>query len=1064
MKTRPITARLLKPSVISGILLVFIVLIGFYMLPGLLKSKIPDIIRQQTGREAAIANIRFDFFPLRVHLNGFAIKEHDGRPFAAFDTFFVQVNALESIKQSALVIDKILLSKPFVRIAQQKNGVFNFQDLSKNKGESSSSSKAFPLSITQIALTEGKLTWESALDNPIKEDAYPVNISIQDFKTVAEKPFHLDFSLTLSSGAHLDWQGNTGINPLFSEGHVKFDKFQLQKLLALALPDSSNINLQASGLFDSDYKLDYAADKLNLVVNKAKLELHDLQYAAAGQEKPLLKMSALTHESDVRASYSGKTWQVEANKAKVESHDVQISGLGLDKVVSKIPFLSVETAYKSSNAGNSVGFILSDGKLDSRDLQFSEQDKDKNLLKIPAIALRGITLNLKNRELALDSVAASDADLQAWLTPEGEINYQALLPVANPVATLPTPEPAKQEPWTIKVNSIALSNASAAFEDQTLEKPVAVKFKPIDFKLTNFSNVPGAILPFQFNTGVNKTGTIELKGSTIIEPMSAKIGINVNNIDLEKFQAYYDKFIRLNIDDGMLHIDGDLSVARQAENKLDVKFNGNTQIESLLTRDQIVGKDLVKWENLALKDIAVDLLANRYTAATLVIKKPYVRAIIRKDKTINFSDVIIPNKNKPNAPIKTTAQNQTKPNKPYFGLGKVQVIDGASDFTDLSLILPFTAQIESLDGGASGISSDQKSTVTLDLKGNAYELSPVNIKGKISPYLGDYNLALNFNGLPMPLVSPYMVQFAGYKVEKGKIWLDLKYDINNGKLEAQNSMLIDQFELGDKVDNPNAVSLPVGLAVALLKDLDGKIKINVPLSGNTNDPQFSMGSIITDALLNTLGKIVTSPFNAIASLIGSKEKLDTVTFPPGYSELQKPQQAKLDVLSKALKERPVLNLDIKGAAYVEQDWPVIREDALYEQLKKRRAVEINKDSDKKIRSEYVELTSDDYKRLLTDMFMEKYPQLVKKSFLGTPQLTNPEAGDFYEVAKQNLFKIIKPEQDRLKILASARAQIIANYIVQKGGIENKRVFILDTAIDPKRDNKQVAVSLSLNGN
>ena len=59
--------------------------------------------------------------------------------------------------------------------------------------------------------------------------------------------------------------------------------------------------------------------------------------------------------------------------------------------------------------------------------------------------------------------------------------------------------------------------------------------------------------------------------------------------------------------------------------------------------------------------------------------------------------------------------------------------------------------------------------------------------------------------------------------------------------------------------------------------------------------------------------------------------------------MNKQQQAKLDSLSKALKERPILNLDIKGAAFQEQDWPVIREDALYDQLKKRRAVEINKE-------------------------------------------------------------------------------------------------------------------------
>ena len=415
-------------------------------------------------------------------------------------------------------------------------------------------------------------------------------------------------------------------------------------------------------------------------------------------------------------------------------------------------------------------------------------------------------------------------------------------------------------------------------------------------------------------------------------------------------------------------------------------------------------------------------------------------------------------------PLKQHKINKSDLNKPYFKLGKIQVMDGSSDFSDLSLILPFAAPIKSLDGGASGVSSEQKSKVTVALKGNAYDLSPVDVKGEISPYLGDYNVEINFDGLPMPLVSPYMVQFAGYKVEKGKLTLGLKYNVVNKKLTASNSIFIDQFELGEKVENPNAVSLPLELAVALLKDSSGKIKMDVPITGSLDDPKFSVGAIVADALMNVLSKVVTSPFRALGSLIGSEKDMSTISFAAGNSSLNKQQQAKLDTLSKALKERPVLNLDIKGAAFQEQDWPVIREDALYDQLKKRRAAEINKSAEKKIRDEYVELSDDDYKRLLADMFIEKFPLLAEKSFLGTPQLMNPKAGDFYEIAKQKLFTIIKAEQERLKKLASARAQAIANYIVQKGGVPRERVFILDTVIDPKRDNKEIVSTLSLNAN
>ena len=273
-----------------------------------------------------------------------------------------------------------------------------------------------------------------------------------------------------------------------------------------------------------------------------------------------------------------------------------------------------------------------------------------------------------------------------------------------------------------------------------------------------------------------------------------------------------------------------------------------------------------------------------------------------------------------------------------------------------------------------------------------------------------------------------------------------------------------QCELGEKVDNPNAVSLPLKLAVALLKDSSGKIKIDVPITGSLDNPKFNIGSLVADALINVISKVITSPFRALGSLIGSEKDMSTISFAAGDSSLNKQQQDKLDSLSKALKERPILNLDIKGAAFQEQDWPVLREGALYDQLKKRRATEINKSADKKIRDEYVEISDDDYKRLLAEMFIEKFPLLAEKSILGTPQLRDSKAGDFYEIAKQKLFTIIKAEQGRLKKLALARARAIANYVVQKGGVPNQRVFILDTVIDPERENKDISSSLSLNTN
>lgn len=972
MNIRHLAPKFKIAAFITGGLFASYVLLGYYLLPTLIKSQLPSLIQQQTGSKPSLASVRFDPFAFRLSLGKFELLEPNGRLLVRFEEFYIDIAALQSIKQATLVVDKALLNKPVVRIAKDKNGAFNFTGLFKDGNNAKpEGGKIFPLNIAKLSITQGQLDWEDAhFNKPEKETIYPINLVIENLNTQTGNPANLGLTLELQSGGNLAWQGTVSLDPLSSSGHISLDKMQLPRIRALALQDFLPVNLLGHEKFSADYQADYADRNFNLIISQGKFELNGLQATEISKNIALVKMSKL--------------------------------------------------------------------------------------------AAGGIGLNLAKHQLSITSILVSDGEAQAWINPERE---------ADLPATGTTPAANRQAPWHINIDSITVDNFELKLEDRSLKKPITLTAKPINFKLTNFSTTPGTSLPFQLNAGLNETGSIKLDGSAVVEPLSAQVAVDVKGINLEKFQAYVDKYARLDIIDGALAVDGKISVAKSAENKLAAKFTGNTQITDLLTRDQLKNKDFVKWDSLSLNNIDADYQANQYSAESLIIKKPYARVIIKKDKTLNFDDIAIksappsPLQQVKATPLSTPKESLQSLQKPAFKLGAIQVIDGSSDFADLSLILPFAAQIKNLNGGASGISTEQKSTIKADLKGTAYDLAPVDVKGEISPYLGVYDVNVNFTGMPMPLISSYMVQFAGYKVEKGKMSLGLNYKVANKELAASNNILIDQFELGEKVENPNAVSLPLELAVALMKDSDGKIKMHVPITGSLEDPKFSVRHIVVDALVNAISKIATSPFRALASLVGSEQDLSTISFAAGDAALSKPEAHKLDDLVKALKTRSILKLEIKGAAFQEQDWPAVSDDALYDQLKRIKAAEVNKQGGRKTRAEYVVISDQDYRRLMEQLFVEKFPQLVKKPLLGRVYLIDSKADtntdEFYAVAKEKLSAIIKPEEQRLKSLAAERAQTIANYIVQKGGIANERVFILDTAIDPAREGNGIVSLLSL---
>ncbi|MDD5754472.1 MAG: DUF748 domain-containing protein, partial [Methylococcales bacterium] len=552
---------------------------------------------------------------------------------------------------------------------------------------------------------------------------------------------------------------------------------------------------------------------------------------------------------------------------------------------------------------------------------------------------------------------------------------------------------------------------------------------------------------------------LHMKGNAGLSPLTAQSEIFVNTINLEKFQPYVDGFAHIDVIKGVFNLDGKLDVVRGDQGELDVKFVGNTGIARLIIRDQVQNKDLVKWDNLTLKNIDADILAQRYSATSLLLDKPYARVVIAKDKTLNFADILV--NSPPNKDVKQTHIKQAVTPEFHFKLDNVRISNGSSSFADLSMILPFSAEIKGLEGGATGISSDHESTIHITLKGNAYDLAPVDIKGKIQPFIGDYKAALNFKGMPLPLISAYMAEFSGYKVEKGKMSIGMNYEVKKGELTASNNLLIEQFELGDRIENPHAIDAPFDLAIALLKDMNGIIKLDVPITGSLNDPQFDFGNIIGDALLNVVTKTITSPFQVIASLLGTNEDLSAVQFSPGSSELSEWQKPKLDGLAKVLRERDVLKLEIKGTSFESQDWEFLREEALVDRLKTLKSEEINRKGGQKILPEYVELDDSDAQRLLAQEFKAKFPQLVKTSLWGGFQLVNPEMGEFYTVAKKTLLGTFPVEQKRLTKLAAARARAIAKYIVQQGSVPNERVFILDTAVNPPRTDNDIDALLYL---
>ncbi|HTU59621.1 MAG TPA: DUF748 domain-containing protein, partial [Polyangiales bacterium] len=398
-------------------------------------------------------------------------------------------------------------------------------------------------------------------------------------------------------------------------------------------------------------------------------------------------------------------------------------------------------------------------------------------------------------------------------------------------------------------------------------------------------------------------------------------------------------------------------------------------------------------------------------------------------------------------------------------IGLVRVDQGSMNFADLSLKPNFETGIQQLSGAIQGLSSRPDARADVQLAGQVDRYTPVKITGKVNYFaaVSYTDLHMAFRNLELTSMSPYSGKFAGYRIERGKLNVTLNYLVKKRKLDAKHKIIIDQLQLGAHVDSPDATSLPVKLAIALLKDRNGVIDLDIPVSGNLDDPKFKVWPIIWQVVVNLLTKIVTSPFALLGSLFGASEEISFVDFSSGSAALNATGQSKLRTLAKALKERPALNLDlplvvkpdVDGPALAEQYWRADRERLVRRRLGARAS---NADSIARLIA-----TPKEYRTVLEGAYREAFgkkaeiPPPRAAASNAAPQMAAasraPKTGVEAQVPdsvanawlEQQLKAKIAIGQSDFDALARERAQKVQGIILDGTGIDPARVFVITAA-------------------
>jgi uncharacterized protein involved in outer membrane biogenesis len=725
--------------------------------------------------------------------------------------------------------------------------------------------------------------------------------------------------------------------------------------------------------------------------------------------------------------------------------------------------LEFSTRYKYAKGEKEPDINLSEISLLLNALRLKKAEEDEDFLTIPNLSIRDTVVDLTKKEMKIGSFSTQNGSVLVKRFKNGDLNLLKLTAPALPIPKEPLREGESEEkrkepekPFTISLKQMTVDHYTIRLEDQTPSEPIIMVAQNLKLKVENLSTAKNNKGKLALSLLLNEKGTISTAGAVGIDPLTADLKMELKDVEIAPFQSYFTDKVKITVTGGAISTAGTLSFTSDEKKEIKASYKGEASLANFSSVDKLNGQNLLKLESLSFTDLNVGYTPLSIDINGISLKNFYAHVWVNSEGKINLQEIM--KAEEPMAGIAPTSPPQVekgvstpKDKEPSTNIkiGQVILQGGKIDLSDESVKPEFSMSLTEMGGRVSGLSAEENTTADVEFRAKLNDYAPLEITGKINPLRDDFfvDLKVRMEDLDLSPATPYSGKYAGYTIEKGKLSFDLKYLILKKKLDLQNNIFIDQFTFGDKVESPQATKLPVKLAIALLKDKKGEIKLDLPVTGSLDDPKFSVWGVILKILVNLIAKAATSPFSLLGAIFGGGEELSFVEFDYGSTALMETNAKKLETITKALSDRPSLKMDIEGHVDMEKDREKLIQILFDRKVKAQKLNEMVKKGQPAVPVDDIKFEPQEYGKYLKMAYKkEKFPK--PKNFLGIPKdIPAPEM-------EKLMITHIEVKEGDLRTLASQRSMKVKDAILKSGQVEPERVFILEPkSLAPEKKEK-----------
>ena len=572
--------------------------------------------------------------------------------------------------------------------------------------------------------------------------------------------------------------------------------------------------------------------------------------------------------------------------------------------------------------------------------------------------------------------------------------------------------------------SFKLENSSINFEK---DENYNIEISNINNHLTNLGNTVNEaknILSFKIDNNSNISTNTIIKNSDF-KDFEILSDIDLANIDLKKLSDYKKEFLaNINIKSLVLG------------SKVNIDFKTKDQALIIKTKDTKISKINI------LKDKEID-----FKAKELLVENSELNL---KENRLKIGDINLNSSDISYVYFKTQNDNKTdkkdtnsKEDSTFAILtNEIKINNTKLNFEDKTLRVPFKVLVHDINGFVSSINTKKNLISDLKINGviNKYATSEINAKVNLNNLKIFSDIDFKIKNLSINDFTPYSREFIAQDIDEGKLDLNLKYNIENSNLNAKKNIIISKIKLGKTYEIKGVETLPLGIAIALLEDSNDVIKINLPISGNLDDPEFSIAPIVWKAFANLIFKAATAPFSLLGTIFNfGNDEINKISFEFNQINIGPIQKETLDKLIEILTNRPNMALEY-GNVYNKE-------------LEKNQIIEEKYNNFIKMKNEKISLKDFLFANYLKMNKEEKAQKLLRD----------------YEKKEDDLLKflikhtkenIIVSNEDYQKI-ALLRSKNIKEYLI-KNGVSEKQIIVDEEFIEESLQKDSIIIEFKVN--